>query len=328
MRRKSQTTESTLSAAIRQLSVILKPEGSLLETHVQLKQNWAIAFNGILAAGEPIAEDLIACPNAYDLKNALAKAGANFSITQLQDRLSIKADKFKALIPCVPVEDIQSASPDEPIADLSPNFIASIEAVNSVPERNEENVIFRSILLQGGSIFATDAKVMLEHWHGIDLPKLVLPKSVIDPLIKNGKNLSKFGFSKSSCTFHYEDGSWLRTQYFAEDWPDIRPILDRKANAHNLPEGLYEALDALDPFSETGFVYFDSNVIRSHPIGQDAGASYEVYGVPKGPILSIDQLKALRPYIKTIDFLVPNGAHTMTLFFGDKCRGAISGRTG
>lgn len=327
MRRKNATEEGQLLKAIRQLSLILQDEGSILETHVQLKQNWAIAFNGILAAGEPIVEELVACPDAYLLKEALAKCGQNFSITQLQERLSINAGKFKALIPCVPIEDVQSASPDPIVANLNPNFATSIEAMSKISS-DENRVVTASILIQNGSVFATDAKIMLEHWHGIDLPKLVLPKAVIEPLAKNGKTLAKFGYSNSSCTFYYEDSSWLKTQYFAEDWPNINPILDRKSNPHPVPEGLFEAVKALDAFSETGFVYFDSNIIRSHPIGHDAGATFEVYGIPKGPILNIDQLKALQPFMQKVDFLVPNGAHTMTLFFGDRCRGAISGRTG
>lgn len=297
-----------------------------METHVQLKQNWAIAFNGILAAGEPIKEDLIACPNAHILKEALAKCGQSFSITQLQDKLSIKEGKFKALVPCLPIEDIQSASPDPIVAELNNQFALSIEAVSKIPE-DENRVVTASILVQNGSVFATDAKIMLEHWHGVNLPKLVLPKSVIKPLSKSSKQLTKFGYGNSSCTFYYEDGSWLKSQYFAEDWPDIRPILDKKTNAYPVPEGLFEAIRALDPFSETGFVYFDSNIIRSHP-DPEAGASYEVYGIPKGPILNIDQMLTLEPYIKTIDFLVPSGAATMTIFYGDRCRGAIAGRTG
>lgn len=328
MRRTTKATDNKLLAAINQLSLILSEEGSPLETHVQLRQGLATAFNGILAAGEPIVEDLIAAPNAYLLKEALSKCGQNFSITQLEERLSIKSDKFRALVPCIPLEDLQTAFPDDPSALLNPSFAASMEAVNSIPEPNEDRIMVRSILVDSGSLIATDAKIMLEHWHGIDLPKLILPRTVIEPLIKNKKKLTEFGFSNSSCTFHYEDKSWFKSQVCAKTWQDVRPILDKKANAHAIPEGLFEALDAIDPFSETGYVYFDSNVVRSHPIGQDTGATYEVYGIPKGPILNIDQLKILRPYIRTIDFLVPNGRYYMTIFYGDKCRGAISGRTG
>lgn len=306
--------------------MILKPDGSLLETHLRLQNNWATAFNGILAAGEPIQEDLIAAPNAQLLKEALSKCGQSFSLTQLAQRISIKGDKFKALVPCVPLENLEQPAPDPIVADLNPNFIKAIEAVSKIPE-DENRVVTASILIQNGSVFATDAKIMLEYWHGIDLPELVLPKAVIEPLNKNNKAISKFGYGKSSCTFYYEDSSWLRTQLFAEDWPDIRPILDRKTNAHTIPVGLFDAIRALEPFSENGYVYFESNMIRSHPIEVDAGASYEVYGIPKGPILNIKQLKVLEPYMKTIDFLVPNGSYTMTIFYGDNCRGAISGRS-
>src|ERR1700691_726436 len=97
--------ESQLLQSLRVLSSILKDDGSVLERHVLMRDHWAIAQNGFLALGEPIAEDLTAAPNGLLLKEALAKCGASFSLSQLDHSLSLKAGKFKALIPCMPPED-------------------------------------------------------------------------------------------------------------------------------------------------------------------------------------------------------------------------------
>jgi hypothetical protein len=156
---------------------------------------------------------------------------------------------------------------------------------------------------------------------------LTLPKTLISTLTKNSKKLTGFGFSNSSCTFHYEDSSWLKSQYFSEKWPDINSILDKRVNAHNLPDDFYPAIDALEKFSDTGFVYCDSNVMRSHDIEEDSkGASYEVYGLPKGPVLNIKQMKMIKPFIKTVDFMVPHFNHYMMIWHGDNVRGAVAGR--
>lgn len=318
-------TESQLLQSLRTLSSILKDDGSILERHVLLKDHWCIAQNGILALGSPILEDLTAAPNGLLLREALAKCGDAFSLTQLSHTLSLKGGKFKASVPCMPPEDLHPAFPDPAIAQLDDRLKVSLSAVSPLA-LDENSVVTASVLIDGGTVTATDRKVIIQHWHGIDLPPmLALPKALIKPLIGNSKKLTGFGFSKSSCTFHYEDNSWFKSQYFAEQWPDINSILNKLTNAHNLPEDFYTAIDALEPFSENGFVYCDSNVMRSHE-EDGKGASYEVYGLPKGPVLNIKQMKMIKPLIQKVDFLVPHHNHYMMIGYGEKCRIAVAGR--
>jgi len=318
--------DSQLLSSLKILSNILKDDGSILERHVLLKNNWCTATNGILSIGEPIVEDLIAAPNGLLMREALAKCGTSFSITQLPHTLEIKGGRFKAVIPCIPPEDLQGAFPDPPVASLDDRLKVSLVAVAPLA-LDENSVVTASVLIHNGTVTATDRKVIIQHFHGIDLPpNLTLPKTLIEPLINNTKKLVGFGYSKSSCTFHYEDKSWIKTQHFAEQWPDINKILDRKINAHNIPEDFYNAIDALEKFSEDGFVRCMSNKMLSHD-EERKGANYEVYGLPQGPTLNIKQMKVIKPLIKTVDFLVPhNGNHMMMMFMGDGVRGAVAGR--
>lgn len=326
MRKPRQTTsDSQLLQSMKILSTILKDDGSILERHVLLKDHWAIAHNGILGIGEPIAEDIFAAPNGLLLREALAKCGQAFSITQHPQTLQIQAGKFKATIPCLPPEDIQLAFPDPVIAVIDDRFKSALSTIAPL-SLNEDNVVALSVLIDKGTAIATDKKLIIQSWHGIDLPpKLVIPKALIKPLISNSKKLNGFGFSKSSCTFHYEDKSWLKSQFFAEQWPDVNIILDKKTNPHPIPDDLYTAIDALEKFSDNGYVFCDSNVLRSHE-EEGVGASYEVYGLPKGPVLNIKQMKIIKPYIKTIDFFVPHHNYHTIYWYGDNVRGAIAGR--
>lgn len=324
---KKPTTKVThdLLDKLRILDEIEPAIGQQYENHVLLKDGWAIGFNGVIAGGCKITESIEACPDIELLISTLAKCGQNIAFTQLAtNRLSIKSDKFRALVPCLEISDFPTSLPDAPVAQLDDRLKASILAASSLAGDSETDILLSSILIHGGSVVATDRKLILEHWHGIDLPPmLALPKAIIAPLLKNSKSLKAFGFSKSSCTFYYDDESWLRSQFYADPWPDVSRILDIKANAWPLPEDFYKAVKSLEPFSDT--VYFDSGVMRSH-ISLEEGASYEIYGLPKGPIFSIKQLKTIEPYVKTIDFLAqgPNGP--LSIWYGDGCRGAIAGR--
>jgi hypothetical protein len=322
LKRPSQKTDSQLLSSLKVLSSILKDDGSVLERNVLLKSNWATATNGILSIGEPIQEDMTAAPNGLLLREALAKCGASFSITELPHTLEIKGGRFKAVIPCIPPEDIQGAFPDPAIAACDDRLKASLLAVAPLA-LDENSVVTASVLIAGGTVTATDRKVIIQHWHGIDLPVLTLPKTLIKPLIGNTKKLVGFGYSNSSCTFHFEDKSWIKSQYFAEQWPDINAILNKQASFHPVPDDFYNALEALEKFSEDGFVRCLSNKMISHD-EDGKGASYEVYGLPEGPTLNIKQMKIIKGMMKTVNFRVsPNN---MMMFKGDSVRGAIAGR--
>lgn len=327
MKRPKVKSSSALLQSLKIINTILSDEGRPQETHVRLQDNWAVAHNGVLGIGEKIAEDLYACPNAHTLEAALAKCGESLSITQLEQKLSITSGKFRALVPCLPPENMPRSFPDAPCARVNDSLKASIAAVAPLALEGEDSVVTASLLIHGGTVTATDRRVIIQSWHGLDLPpNLALPKAIIQPLIKNPKALAQFGYSKSSCTFFFEDESYIMSQFYADKWPDVGPILDKKSNQWKLPEDFYEGVKALEPFSEDGFIYFDTNKMLSHP-DESVGASYEIYGLPKGPSFNIKQLKMIQPFMKTVDFMA-QGQHgsNMLLFFGDNIRGGIAGR--
>lgn len=314
---------NNLLDALKFLSCVTKEQGAVFETHVLLKNGTATAFNGIVAAGQKINEDIHAAPNNKLLIEALSKCGQNLSITQLDNnRLSIKSDKFKAIVPCVDPSQLALVEPDAPIAPINDEFKEAIEAVGILANENGQRVVELSILMNGRSCIATNGFLLFEYWHGLDLPPdLPLPKAFMQPLLKNNKKLSKFGFSNASATFWFEDESWIRTQLFKDKWPDLSAILNTKNNPVSIPTDMYKGIEAVMNFSANGLIYFDGGVIRSHN-HEAEGASYEVNGLPKGPIYNAKQLMMIKPYIKTIDFF----ADQMTVFYGDKIRGFIAGR--
>ncbi len=314
---------SNLFEAIKFCALLCKKEGAPNETHILIRDNTAYAYNGILSAGVHIDEDISAYINATLLIEALTKCGQHFSITQLDQKLAIKADKFKALIPCLPLDLAQMPLPDPAMASLDNRFSEALERVSVLATEGAQTVICASVLMAGTSLIATNRVVMLEAWHGIDLPTgIALPKSFCIALTKCNKKLSKFGFGQSSCTFYFEDESWLKTQFFAEPWPDIRSILDRKCNLFEVSNDFWTGIDSISNFSIDNCIYFDKDILRSH-MSDDVGASYEITGIPKGPIFNIKQLKIIQSYVQKIDFQAQGGC---LMFVGDGIRGIIAGR--
>jgi hypothetical protein len=325
--RRKEETKSSLLQALEFCSVVSEKNGTAYETHIGLRNNWAIAFNGVVAAGSPIAEDICCYPHNLLFIEALSKCDENFSLTQLDNsRLSIKSGKFKAEIPCLDPLLMQNATPDPQIVGITNAFKTAVEAVGVIASENAQHVLTASVLMNGASVISTNRVMILEYWHGLDLPPNVpLPKQFVSALTKQKKSLTGFGFSHNSATFYFEDGCWIKTQLYADSWPNVSSILNKPANLWSIDPNFYKALDAVKPFSEDGNIYTDTNLLMSHP--ENSGASYEVNGVPKGVIYPIKQLEIIKPYVKSMDFMAP-GIHDSycLVFMGDNIRGVISGR--
>lgn len=328
-RAKPTEIKSSLLQALEFCSVVSEKLGAPYETHVGLRNNWAIAFNGIVAAGSPITEDLTCYPHNLLLIEALSKCDDNFSLTQLDNgRLSIKSGKFKAVVPCLDPDLMQTALPDPQIVGITNKFKEAVEAVGVLANENAQHVITGSVLMNGASVISSNRVMLMEYWHGLDLPpNIPLPKQFVAALVKCKKNLSGFGFSNSSCTFYFEDGCWLRTQLYSDTWPDVSSILNRDANLWTIDQNFFKALEAVAPFSEDGNIYSDLNLLRSHA-DEGVGATFECNGIPKGFVYPIKQLQIMKPYARSIDYMA-SGVHDSSyclVFQGDFMRGVISGR--
>ena len=325
---KAEPVKSGLLAALDFVSCVSDRVGAPYETHVGLRNKWAVAFNGIVAAGSPIPEDIYAYPHTLLLLEALSKCEESYSLTQLNGSLSIKAGKFKATIPTLDPLLMHEAEPDPQIVGITNKFKEAVDAVGVLASENAQHVLTASVLMNGASVISTNRVMLLEYWHGLDLPPNVpLPKEFVKALTKQKKNLTGFGFSKSSATFYFEDGCWLRTQLYADEWPDVSRILNREANLWSIDPNFFKALDSVAAFSEDGNVYSRLNLLCSHA-DEGKGATYECSGIPAGFVYPIKQLMIMKPYVKSIDYMCNGIADsTYCLYFsGDECRGVISGR--
>jgi hypothetical protein len=316
-----QTTNALLSA-LEFCATVLEREGQPYQTHIGLRNNWAIAFNGIVAAGCPIIEDLYCYVNAEIVCNALNKCKESFSLT-LNQNLSITSGKFRATVPCLDPILMQSAVPDPPLAPVTDGFKAAVEAVGVLASVDADHVLTASVLMAGPSVIATNRKMIFEAWHSQDLPPNVpLPKQFVSALVKIKKPLAQFGYSNNSATFYFDDGSWLKTQLYNAEWPDIASILNKPTNLWPIDPGFFDAVNAVLPFSEDGMIYFEQGLLKSHP-DDGVGASHECNGIPKGPVYPGKQLLMIKPYAERVDFV----SHNRLTFEGKMVRGCIAGQS-
>jgi hypothetical protein len=126
---KSAPKTEGLLAALEFVGVAATKDVLDYQKHVVLLGNMAIMFDGQIAAGHPIVEDLSCCPHYDKLVVALRKAGGAVAITETDtQRLSIKGDKLRALVPCLTgfAAAMPYSAPDAPCATIDDRLKAAL----------------------------------------------------------------------------------------------------------------------------------------------------------------------------------------------------------
>ncbi len=272
------------------------------ETHVGLYQKFAYATNGILSAMHAIEEDLACVPHLAKLQAGIAKCGKTLTIAELDSgRLSVKGDNLRAVIPCISFDLLPFPAPDANIAPIDDRIKDAFASVMNLLNENATAVHETAVLLRSMTAVATDGRAMVEFFHGVDLPPdLVLPKSFMQAVSKQSKTLTGFGYSDSSVTFYYDDGSWIKTLRYADKYPDVDRILNAEALYEDAPEGLFEAIETVSKFNDKGFVTFGEGKVMSEP-SDEIGAQFDIEGLQAGPQFDAALVKKIAPHAKQID---------------------------
>lgn len=305
----------SLLEALRFISVSQHTQGTPVQTHCRISNKTVIGFDGGITAGHFIDDVLSVCPHTTMLINALAKCTGAIAITELDSgKLSVKSGKFKALIPCVPFDDLPAIEPDAPIATLTDDVKRALAAVAPLAQDGGQEPFTCAVLLKAGTAVATNRAVVLESFHGIDLPPVLIPKASVVAICKQSKKLTQFGFSDNSATFYFEDDSFIKTQLFLDRFPDYERILNIESNAWPMPVGFYDALDTVAGFSQGKIVYFRDGNVCSHLIDSE-GATYGVEGLPKDTAFNAEYLKLIKPHCHKMHFNANDKG--LSLFFSE-----------
>ena len=314
---------ASLLAALKFVAVAQKKAGTVQQQFGMISGNWAAASNGVLTIATKVEEDLTACPHTYQLIDALSKVGEDLSITQLSPTsLAVVSGAFRALIPCVGFGDVGITGPDERRAVIDDRIKAAFEAVLPLATDGAQHAHLAAVLLQSGSAVATNGHVLAEYWHGIDLPPMLIPKASAVAILKAGKALTGFGYSGSSATFWFEDDSFIKTQLFAEQFPNYQPLFNCEGlNPWPVPDEFYKAVRSIESFSRSGVVYFENGMLASNEQETEA-STYKIEGLPEGMGFNAKYLLMVEPSFKNVHF---EESSNKAFFFGENVRGVIMG---
>lgn len=312
--KKTNTQADNLTAALDFISIAAKRKEQPYQSHVRLGGKFAVAFDGQLAAGHPIEEELDCCPHLATLQAAVKRCGKSLAIGQTQaGRLSVTGEKLRAVVQCMTSADVPAIflEPPTPGVALTEDIKEAFKVCGVLASEAGERVVEASVLLQSMIATGTDGKTCIQYYHGIDLPPhMVLPKVFCDAVARSPYKLTSFGFKwdneagkPSAVVVYFENGAWLRTVCYADRWPDL-PFMENPYNAAPVAEGFFEGVEAVaehcDDDESFARVYLRDNAIQSHA-SEEEGAQFAVPGLQGGKVFPPKALLRLAPFAKRID---------------------------
>lgn len=313
--------------AVKFISNAQRKAGDEAATHCILRYGYAVASDGVLAAGCPIQEaDLNCCPQTDMLRLALDRCVDTCSITQSADSLFIRSGEFSAYVPLADPSRLAVAVPDAGVAPLNEEFRTAVRVCGSLVKDSATTLLQSCIELGTGYTISTNGYVILQYWHGCDMPpSLLVPKRFADALNKIKKPLASFGFSEETFTVWFDDRSWLRTSIYQERIPDMVSKLVKVKQSWPIPAEFFEQASVVAKFSEDGDLYLSDGVIRSHsPESQNIGCyrSYSLGNIPDNVIYNAASLALVAKYATHFS----TDPDRMTMIYGERIRGAIAHR--
>ncbi len=320
-KKKSFNPALSLIDALKFVSVTQKKAGPVKVQFSLICNHWIVASDDVLTVAHPIEEDLKACPHTLQLIDALQEVKDELSITQLsQNTLCISSGVFKALVPCVLDSELFILGPDPWCAVLDNRIKETFTALLPLVTENALRTEYGCILLQANTAVSTNGSALLEYWHGIDLPPgLLIPKVAAVAISKVARNLTGFGFSEHSATFYFENGSFIKTQLYKENYPAYASLFEVDVNPWQIPAEFFNGVKAVESFSEEGAVFFKDGYILSQSNKEEA-SSYKVEGLPEGMAFNIKNLLLVKHAFNKVNFFPE---HKRVLFFGENIRGIL-----
>lgn len=292
--------------------------------HFQIKNKTIQSYNGTVSLCSPIDLDLDCLPKAGPFIKAIqtCKDTVQLSITPA-GRLSIKSGGFRALIDCAHVEFPEIAPEGREIAPEG-GIMAALKILEPLISEDASRPWSRGILISGAHAYATNNVVLAEYSLGFEFPvTLNLPHAAVNELMRIGEEPSRIMVTDASASFLYEDGRWLRTQLLSVEWPDMGKVLDREHQAADIPEGFWQGLTDIAPFTDAArSVYLKPNYLTTS-LDSEVATYANVPGIPDGGCYDIEMLKMLQGLTTRLDF---TSYPQPCLWFGDKLRGAVIGR--
>lgn len=288
---------------LKMLGLITKKKGTVQETHIEIREGFATASLNELTVGCPFPFSANSIVNHNDLLEAKKVCGNEFSCTDLSGQIVIVADELRLIVATDHSGVWACPQPDAPIAPATDELRRAL--IDVAPFSTNDRPDIQGVLCQAYTTVATNGHVLLESWHGVDMPPhLRLPVSFIKKLEKIKRSIKQFGFSDHSFTVWFEDGSFIRTAMYKGKYAAYSHVFEDtdEFDLVDLPEEFYKTLKSLVAFAKDGVVYFKDGRIYTAK-NAEAASSFQHQAIPDGFGFNVNYLLLIAKHAPSVKFM-------------------------
>lgn len=203
-------------------------------THFAFRDGVVAGFDGRLYIQAPLPKALrkLACTvDAAKFLLAVDACQGEPVLTLTDGKLVITRDQLTVRLPVGKVEDFVPAMPDAaaPKAAKRLPLLPALQRLLPFIGEDASRPWACGVLFSGTKAYATNNVVLVRTKLKQALPgkstvgkgssDVNLPRFAVEELLRIGEEPTGIGRSDHSLTFHYADGSWLRTTLFDVVWP-------------------------------------------------------------------------------------------------------------
>jgi len=244
-KKKASVEANPLLEQLRFVASILAKKGEPNETCCVIANGAITAHNPPLSVGI-LTEALNASnPPAHQLIAALERCKDGYAMTETRGTVTLTSGPLRVSLPTVP--GLQPVAPDGYAQALPAALFDAIAQVQNVADEDAEHIQSASICIHDGLVSTTNRHIILQAYHGLNLPTMMLPKRFVSAVLKTGKVIAGMGHSDRSFTVFFDDGSWLRTNLM-----DAEPLPYSNVCAWDGPwqemPNIWDALEIIMPF--------------------------------------------------------------------------------
>lgn len=271
--------------------------------HFHIADGRILGFNGAMGLSAPVPLDLEANPKALPFFKAIETCKDTVQLHMTSSgRLAVKSGSFKAYIDCVDSSMSTEIIPQGDVATSTGRLLPALETLSPFISEDASRPWSKGVLFKETKAYATNNIVLIEYDLGYKVPfEITVPHKAVRELLRIKEEPHSIQTDGSSVTFHFEGDKWLRTQVYAQPWPDLEPILNRGVAHTAVPSGLYQTVEELLPFTDDlTMLYMEPGVVRTE-IHTGIGAEIEVNVQSTGAFQG-KQLAALNGVATHIDF--------------------------
>lgn len=247
-------------------------------THFCISGGRIIGYNGTIALSSPIDIDIEAIPKAVPFIRAIENCAETIAVHMTKSgRISLKSGQFQAYIDCLDDGTLFSnVRPDGIEVALPGGVLDALRVLEPFIGVDASRPWATGILLKDMSAYATNNIVVIEYWIGVPLPYVVnIPAQAVAEILRVNIEPERMTLSDNSLTLHYPGDRWLRMNLLNPEWPDLTPILSSPFTLTPIPDGFFDAIDALAPFTTIGRVFFRGDRMTTS-MGTDDGATVTI----------------------------------------------------